>query len=290
MRPRTRQAYVSYAVLVGRHYGGDPAALDEEQVRGYFLFLRTQRGYAGSSLSVARAALRCFYQEHLGKTGWPLWDEVKVRRAEPLPLVLTREEVARLLGAVKVDRFRTVLRLIYACGLRIQEAVRLEVRDIDRAGGRIHLRNTKGGKARYVPIAPEMLADLERFWKRHRHPRFLFPGLRSGWRAGKLPVVELARAAKTPMSASAVQGAFRLALAASGIKKEATPHTLPHCYATHLLEEGVSLRYVSEYLGHSTLETTLIYTHLTATTHEQTLAALARLHTATKPRQTPDQR
>ena len=122
-----------------------------------------------------------------------------------------------------------------------------------------------------------MIADLRRFWRRHRHPRWLFPGMQVDWRAHKQPLTERALRAKGPMNESTVQNAFRLALAASGIKIKATPHTLRHSYATHLLEEGVSIRLISQYLGHSSLETTLIYTHLTAVSEAQAVAALQRL-------------
>jgi integrase/recombinase XerD len=299
LRARTRQAYVSYAVLIGRHYGCDPATLAEGQVRDYFLFLRTERHYAPSSISITLAALRAFYGDHLG-TGrdWKLWRELKVRRVEPLPTVLSREEVARLLGAISRDRFRTVLRLIYHCGLRIREACRLELTDIDAEGGRLQVRNAKGGKDRYVPIAVEMIADLRRFWRRHRHPRWLFPGMQVDWKAHKTPPTQRALKAAGPMSESTVQNAFRLALASSGIKTKATPHTLRHSYATHLLEEGVSIRLISQYLGHSSLDTTLIYTHLTAEEAEgnredggrastvseaQAVSALRRLYAQTNP-------
>ena len=283
MRPRTREAYLSYVVLIGRHHGCDPAGLEEEQVRGYFLFLRNERNYAPSSIALILAALRTFYRDHLG-TGrdWKLWRELKVRRVEPLPTVLSREEVARLLTAVQRDRFRTVLRLIYHCGLRIREACRLEVTEIDAAGGRLHVRNAKGGKERYVPIAPQMIAELRRFWRRHRHPRLLFPGMQVDWKALKQPLTVRALRAREPMSESTVQNAFRLALAASGIKTRATPHTLRHSYATHLLEEGVSIRLISQYLGHSSLETTLIYTHLTAVSEAQAVCALQRLYAQTR--------
>ena len=121
---------------------------------------------------------------------------------------------------------RTALRLIYQTGLRIREACRLEVRDLREQKGRVHVRQGKGGKDRFVPIATPMLEDLRRFWRRHRHPRWLFPGLQCNWKAGKESPAVLARKAATPMSESAVQNAFRLALAASGLKKPATPHTL----------------------------------------------------------------
>jgi integrase len=101
-----------------------------------------------------------------------------------------------------------------------------------------------------VPISPTMVEDLRRFWSRHRHPRWIFPGLSCGWKAYKQPLPEAARAAKTHMSEAGVRAAFRMTLAASGITLEATPHTLRHSYATHLLEEGVSIRLISMYLGH----------------------------------------
>jgi integrase len=226
--------------------------------------------------------LRTFYREHLGVgRDWKLWQELKVRRLEPLPTVLSREEVARLLGSVSSDRVRTVLRLIYHGGLRIREACRIELCDIDAAAGRLHLRNAKGGKDRYVPIAPPMIADLRRFWCRHRHPKYLFPGMQVDWKAHKQPLAERALRATGPMSESAVQNAFRLALAASGLKTKATPHTLRHSYATHLLEEGVSIRLISQYLGHASLETTLIYTHLTAVSEGKAVQALQRLFAQT---------
>jgi integrase/recombinase XerD len=279
LRPRTREAYVLYPVLLGRHAGVDPADLSEEQVRDFCLCLRNERHYAGSSLALVRAALRAFYADHLG-TGreWKLWQEIRVRRAQTLPVVLTRQEVARLLASVRLDRYRTLLRLIYHTGLRIREACRLEVAHLRAHPGRVLVRQGKGGKDRLVPIAPEMLEDLRRFWRRHQNPRWLFPALGCGHRGGKQMAVAAARLAAQPMSESAAQSAFRLALAQSGIKKAATPHTLRHSYATHLLEEGISLRLISQYLGHASLEVTLLYTHLSAVSESQAVAALQRLY------------
>lgn len=278
LRERTREAYLLHVVLLGRHYNTDPAGLSQAQLREYFLFLRNERHYAPSSIALTLASLRAFYCDHL-RTGadWKLWRELKVRRGKPLPTVLSREEVALLFSCVQRDRIRTVLRLIYHTGLRIREACRVEVTHIDARAGRLLVKNGKGGKDRYVPIAPEMIKDLRRFWSRHRHPRWLFPGVQCGWKAHKEPLHRRAKKAKNPMNESGVQAAFKLALAASGIAKEATPHTLRHSYATHLLEEGVSIRLISQYLGHSSLETTLIYTHLTAVSEGKATDALGRL-------------
>jgi site-specific recombinase XerD len=257
--------------------------LSEEQVRDFCLCLRNERHYAGSSLALVRAALRAFYSEHLG-TGreWKLWQEIRVRRGQTLPVVLTRQEVARLLASVRMDRYRTLLRLIYHTGLRIREACRLEVAHLRAHPGRVLVRQGKGGKDRLVPIAPEMLEDLRRFWRRHQNPRWLFPALGCGHRGGKQTAVAAARLAAKPMSESAAQTAFRLALAQSGMKKAATPHTLRHSYATHLLEEGISIRLISQYLGHASLEVTLIYTHLSAVSESKAVEALQRLYRQSK--------
>lgn len=150
---------------------------------------------------------------------------------------------------------------------------------------RLHIRGGKGGKDRYVPLPGAALADLERWYRFHRHARYLFPSPGPGGRVTersdnaeqiRRQRLQLHRA-EHPMSIGGLQRVFQIALAASGVKKRATIHTLRHSYATHLLEEGVSLRYVSAYLGHATLEQTLIYTHLTAASEEKTQEAVARM-------------
>jgi integrase len=211
-----------------------------------------------------------------------VFEEVRVAPPQTLPLVLNRQEVAALLGAVVQPRYRTALGLIYGTGLRVGEAVRIEVRDLrdtHTPQPRLHVRCGKGGKDRYVPLAPAMVVQLRAWWQTHRHAQWLFPGPTHGWREHAQPTDATARAA-THLSVSAVQNTFRLARAATGLPVAATVHTLRHCYATHLLEEGVSLRLISQYLGHASLETTLIYTHLTPLNEARTRAALAVLHRA----------
>ena len=187
-----------------------------------------------------------------------------------------------LLCSVRLPGYRAILRLIYHTGLRVGEAVRIEVRDLrdtHTSQPRLHVRCGKGGKDRFVPLAPAMVAQLRAWWKTHLHPAFLFPGPSCGWRERAQPA-DAVRRADTHLSVSAVQNTFRLARAASGLPVAATVHTLRHCYATHLLEEGVSLRLISQYLGHGSLETTLIYTHLTPLNEARTRAALEVLHRA----------
>jgi site-specific recombinase XerD len=129
----------------------------------------------------------------------------------------------------------------------------------------LHIRNGKGGKDRYVPMAVVMVEELRQWWRTHQHPQWVFPSKGEPMAAA-------------PMSVAAVQEVFRQAREASGIGAEATCHTLRHSYATHLLEEGVSLRQISAYLGHESLDTTVIYTHLTAISEARTQAALQVLY------------
>ena len=154
-----------------------------------------------------------------------------------------------------------------------------DLRDTRTPHPRRHVRCGKGGKDRFVPLAPAMVAQLRAWWKTHRHPQWLFPGPTCAWRERAQPAEAAARAA-THLSVSAGQNTFRRARASSGLPAEATVHTLRHCYATHLLEEGVSLRLLSQDLGHASLETTLLYTHLTPLNEARTRAALDLLHRA----------
>lgn len=274
--------------LLAQWSGSDPAELEEERVRDYFLHLVREKGLAPQTVRQARAALTAFYVEMLGRSEWRVFSSVKTKDKEKLPVVLTREEVKRLLAAVKEERFAVPLRLIYLCGLRLSEALHIEVRDIDRERLRLHIRDGKGGKDRCVPLPQAALDMLTSWWKTHRHPRFLFPAMGHAWRTTERrdPVQE-ARAqrarlqqAEHPMSVSGMQRVFLLAVRGLGMKKKATIHSLRHSYATHLLEEGVNLRYLSAYLGHATLEQTLVYAHLTEASEDMTQKATARLAAA----------
>ena len=282
-RPPTKKEYVRYVRRLGDHYQCDPAVLTEDQLRAYFLFLRQEKKFGGSAMKLAKCALRAFFREHL-KLGltWTVFEELRIAPPQTLPLVLAREQVAALLKAMQLPRYRTALGLIYHTGLRVGEAVRIELRDLRETHTehpRLHVRCGKGGKDRFVPLSPAMLKELRDWWKTHRHPAFLFPGPTTGWRERAQPADAAARAA-THLSVSAVQNTFRLARATAGLPAEATVHTLRHCYATHLLEEGVSLRLISQYLGHASLETTVIYTHLTPLNEARTRTALDVLHRA----------
>jgi site-specific recombinase XerD len=284
-RPATKKEYVRYVCKLAEHFQCDPARLTENQIREYFLFLRQHKHYKHSPMKAAKYSLRAFYLDCVKVQGWTVFQEVRIAEPEVLPIVLGRAEVQALLAVVREPRFRTCLRLMYHCGLRVGETVAIEVRDLHgkETPPRLHIRNGKGGKDRYVPVAPAMIQELRDWWIVHRHPKFLFPSPGRGWADRTLSLSQTMTRSIAPMSVSSVQMAYRLARAASGVNSASTTHSLRHSYATHLLEEGVSLRQISQYLGHESLDTTAIYTHLTAISEARTQAALAALYQPLKP-------
>ena len=235
-------------------------------------------------MKMAKYALLCFFVECLKITGWTVFRELRVAQPQVLPVVLSRAEVKSLLAAVREPRFRACLGLMYHCGLRVGEATRVRVKDImgRESPPRLLVSSGKGGKQRYVPITPAMVEDLRAWWRIHQNPVFLFPTPGRGWADRTLTLSQSMHLNQGPMSESCVQSAYRLARAASGVNPGSTTHTLRHSYATHLLEEGVSLRQISSYLGHESLDTTVIYTHLTNVSEARTQVALSKLHQALK--------
>ena len=284
-RPATKKEYVRYVVKLAEHFQCDPATLSENQIREYFLFLRQHKHYKAAPMKAAKYSLMAFFLDCLKVQGWTVFQEVRIAEPEVLPIVLARSEVQSLLDALTEPRFRTVLRLMYHCGLRVGEAVGIEVRDIHgkEKPPRLHIRNGKGGKDRFVPIAPAMVQELRDWWVLHRNPTFLFPSPGRGWADRTWTLSQSMRHSTAPMSVSAVQLAYRLARAASGVNSASTTHSLRHSYATHLLEEGVSLLQISKYLGHESIETTVVYTHLTAISEAKTQAVLSALYQPLKP-------
>jgi site-specific recombinase XerD len=281
LAPSTQAEYVRYLRKLAAHVGHDPAQLDEAQVRAYVLHLKTAHKYSPSSMRTACAALQNFYVK-LYNRDWKLFDLVRSPDDKKLPAVLTRAEIARLFTTVREPRFQMVLRLIYACGLRISEAIKLEVTDIKKDGPRLYIRRAKGRKDRCVPLPMWAYRELRAWWKTHRHPKWVFPGVGRGWRDGASSPAALAGAVE-PMGDGSIQHCMRLVVAAARLPKGTCTHTLRHSYATHLLEEGINIRLISAYLGHVTLETTMIYLHLTALNEAGTHAALARLRPPASP-------
>ena len=244
----SRIIYVRAVRQLAEHYHKSPDRITEEELRQYFLSLSEDRKLSDSSRSVALTGIRFFYTRTLQKQ-WRVLNLLRVRRERKLPVVLTVEEVRRILEKVHRQRIRVCLSTIYACGLRIEEGVHLQVKDIDSKRGVLHIRHGKGGRDRYVPLPGVILKMLRGYWATHRNPIWLFPGDTNP--------------STNPVTSRAVRKAFDLARRESGMQKAACVHTLRHSWATHLLEAGVNLRVIQEYLGHASPKSTALYTHLT---------------------------
>lgn len=269
----TQEEYLRFARRLLERLACEPESVTEEQLRAHLLSLKEEHQYSPSSMRTAVAAMRAFFFRHLGRD-WKLFNLVRARSERKLPTVLTREEVARLFCVVHERRFRTLLRLAYCCGLRLGDACRVQVGDI--RPGHLHIRAGKGNKDRLVPLPAAMLQELRDFWRTHRNPKWLFPSPGHRWRE-KPSLREQLNTVDAPLGGGSVQRCLRLARAAAQLPETTTPHTLRHSYATHMLEEGVNIRLISAYLGHSSLETTMIYLHLTAVNEASARAAIARL-------------
>jgi integrase len=260
---KTQEAYLRAVRQLAAYYGKPPDQIDEEELRQYFLYLKNEKKASRSSCTIAICGLKFFYERTLGWE-WPTFDLVRPPKSKKLPVVLSRKEVRRILACLRRFHYRVCLATIYSCGLRLQECLHLQVPDIDGDRSLVHIRQSKGGKDRYVPLPATTLSLLRQQWQAHRHPQWLFPSRRSPQ-------------ATQPMHPSGVQRAFKAALADSGIHKKATVHTLRHSYATHLLEEGVNLRVIQSYLGHRSPKTTAIYTHLTCDAQSRAVAVIDQL-------------
>lgn len=246
----------------------------------FLISLRHGRGLKDSTVNQAACALRAFYRDHLGRD-WKSWGKIKIRREEQLPNVLSREEVARFLGAVRVGRFRAMFTLMYHCGLRLGETIRLKPGHIDSSRRVLRVVAGKGLKDREVPVSDELLERLRRFWKAHRNPEWMFPAPGRGWMTKGATLAEALGRSDRHLSDGAVQAAMRATVLSLGWDKRhgrrpVTCHTLRHCYATHLLDAGVSVRLVSQYLGHRSLKPTLVYLHLTEVSESAAREVIAK--------------
>ena len=266
---RTQSSYVRSVEGLARYYNRAPDQLTEEDIRQYFVHLTCERKLARPTVTIALCGIKFFYEKSL-KRDWSLTGVPTPKREKKVPVVLTHEQVKAILGRVRTVRHRACLSLIYACGLRLHEACQVRVTDIDRVRGLLRV-NGKGTKQRYVPLPESMLPLLEECWLTHHNPTWLFPLVGRGGRG------RIGRITDRCVPLATVQQAFRKAYRESGVTKKVSVHSLRHAYATHLLEAGVSLRQIQEWLGHSSPSTTAIYAHLTAQSVQVAAQAVTRL-------------
>lgn len=240
--PGTQQNYVRYVAQFAKYFRRSPEHLDLEAVRQYQLHLLNERKLSPESVNVFVSAVRFLYLVTL-EMSWSENAFPRPMRPSTLPVVLSCEELMQFFDYVPGLKYRAALMTCYGTGLRVSEVAALKVADIDSSRMLIRVEQGKGGKDRYVPLSPRLLEVLRRYCRAF-HPReYLFPS----WLGSR------------HLSVASLQDACREAAKRAGLQKKLTPHTLRHCFATHLLENGTDIRIIQVLLGHSRIDTTARY-------------------------------
>ena len=255
---------VRYLLVVRRfaEVSGEPEQLGQREVRAYFA-KEEGAGRSRAWLKMHMAGVRFLFAVTLARPHEVMWMRWPSAPA-PLPVVLSGEEIERLLAAISAPIYRAIAMVMYGAGLRISEACVLEVGDIDRARGVIHVRHGKGDRPRRTVLGVRLYHALRAYWAANRPPLpLLFPGPDP----------------RKPITPRAVRDAIMAARITSGLGKRVTPHVLRHSFATHLLELGTDLRIIQSLLGHASVDTTMRYTQVSRRLIDRTLSPLDALGT-----------
>ena len=250
----TIHAYSRAVRRIGEFYDCPPDALTQEQLEGYFDSL--VKTHSWSTVKIDRNGLQFFFK-HILKREWRWVDIVKPPQVKTLPDVLTLKEIERLINGTRELRYQTFILVCFSMGLRLGEALSLKVSDIDSERMKVHIRQAKGKKDRYVTLPQVSPEALRRYWATHRNAQLLFP-------RGRTP--EERHQAETFMDRGGLQKSFKIIAKDVGIHKAVTPHSLRHCYGMLLTDAGVGLRAIQQAMGHECPKTTAIYTQLSSYT------------------------
>ena len=212
----------------------------------YYLEFLVKKGYSKSSQNQYINSIKFYYEKFLEREKQYYFIDRPIKDKK-LPIVLSKEEVQSLFNQVYNLKHKTILVLIYSCGLRISELINLKINDIDTQRMLIQIRNSKGNKDRQVQLAEQIHQLIKRYNNEYNPKQFLFNGLNS-----------------FQYSTASIQKIIKRAAIKADIRKNVTPHTLRHSFATHLLEDGIDIRYIQTILGHSNIQTTQIYTHVSS--------------------------
>lgn len=245
-RPSTIDAYARAVRRITAFFDKAPDTLTTADLKQYFNSLIQTHSW--STIKLDRNGLQLFYRYTLDKQ-WEWLAIVKPPQVGRIPDILTPTQVSAIINKTKQLRYQVFFMTLYSMGLRLSEGLNLTIHDIDKSTMLVHIRNGKGGKDRMVPMPELTLLALRAYWKTHRHERLIFPG------------TQLKN--NTPMDKGSVQKALKKVLSDCRIQKLISPHSLRHCFATHLLEQGLDLRSLQQLLGHASLNTTARYTQLT---------------------------
>ena len=247
--PNTMNLYLKQVSYFAQYFGRSPEQLGAEEIRNYQIYLAKERRLSNSSRTVAASALRFLYIVTLKQDR--AIEMIPTPKAEHhLPVILSPEEVLRLLEAAPSFTHRVIFSTMYGTGVRVNEALHLRASHIDSQRLMIRIEQGKGNKDRYVQLSPRLLELLRAYWRKERPREWLFPG----------------QDPHQPLSREAVGQAVTRASQRAGLTKETSPHSLRHAYAVHLLEAGTDLRRIQLLLGHSSLSTTARYLCLASNT------------------------
>lgn len=249
LAPKTQQEYLRWTIKFSQHCGKSPAELQPEDIRNWLVHLVEVEKKSISTYGVAAAALRFLYAQTLHRQ-WVLPYIALPKREKRLPDILSQGEMAALLEVQLTLKERVLLSAIYAGGLRNTEACRLKVTDIDSHRMVLKIVQGKGRKDRYIALSTRLLEDLRAYWKAYRPSTWLFPN----------------KDGSGPITASAVRAICKRAAKVAGLTKHVTPRTLRHCFATHQLEKGEQLSKIQLAMGHRSIRSTSVYTHIATTT------------------------
>ncbi len=256
MAQRTHAGYLRAVRQLADYCQTPPEKITEAQFREYFLNLKNKKKFAYGSLRVAFSGIKFFYTKTC-KRRWKSLLQFKLQNVKTMPEVITIQDVHRIIAQCTTLRMKAYFWTTYTLGLRLEESLNLQVADIDSKRMMVHVHRGKGAKDRYVPLSSSTLRILRQYWATHRNKTFLFP---SGGRTQ-----HQIQTATTVMSRSTVQDAIEKIVQTIGFTKQVSTHTLRHSCATHLLEAGVPIKAIQQFLGHSSLQTTMLYLHLTDT-------------------------
>jgi len=240
--PNTVKAYINGVKIFLEKTEKSVADVSSEDAYRHLLYLKEERNLAGSTLNQRRAALRTFFTHILEK---PLDQKVAkyTKLARRIPEYLSPAEVSSIFEVTRNSKYRLLFMVMYSSGLRVGEATRLTVSDIDSERMVINIRAGKGNKDRCVMLSERLLLDLRRYWQQFRPGSFFFTSSRTG----------------LPIDKRSIQKVLKKSAVEAGINKSVTTHSLRHSFATHLLQAGTNIRYIQELLGHRSIQSTIVY-------------------------------
>jgi len=248
--PSTTRGYLLAVKQFADYFHQSPEKLGAEEVRRFQLYLLQEKKLAAGTVEIRMSALRFLYKKTLKRRDIGLDDLIFPKTPQKLPVVLSPEEVTRMIEAARNRMHRTILLVLYGTGIRRTEASLLKVSDIDSERMVLHIHQGKGSRDRDVPMTAKLLEALRDYWRWRKPKIYLFPS------------TEGHRGVEQPISDKTVWYACKEAAARAGIQKRIGPHTLRHSFATHLLEAGADLRTIQLLMGHAHLEQTAVYLHL----------------------------